>query len=305
MVRPLQIRANEETASSNFFQKNLEGLSPENIKTKALNEFDGFVNALRNAGVNVLVTSPSKLKDTPDAHFPNNWVSFHSNGDVAMYPMFASNRREERNSDYFDLLESHGFIIENIVDYSSAEESAVFLEGTGSMILDRVNRKAYCALSARTDEDLIIEFCEDFEYTPILFSARQSVNRERRPIYHTNVMLSIGESFAVICISTIDDKKERKMVMNQLREDHKEIIDISEKQMEAFAGNLLQVKGADGKNRIIMSQTAYKSLRREQLERLVKHGEIVYSNVPTIEALGGGSVRCMMAEVFLPKKNLD
>jgi hypothetical protein len=177
----------------------------------------------------------------------------------------------------------------------------MFLEGTGALLLDRTNRKAYCALSERADEELFIEFCEDFEFTPIIFTAYQTVDGKRRPIYHTNVMMCLGETFAVICLSSIDDKKERKNVIKHLKEDGKEIIDITEKQVNNFAGNMLQVRGKDNKRYLIMSQAAYNSLTSAQILTLKKHTEILSSSINIIEACGGGSARCMMAEVFLPK----
>ena len=198
-------------------------------------------------------------------------------------------------------LEKEGFAIENIVDYTSAEDEDVFLEGTGSLLLDRVNRKAYCALSQRANEELFIEFCEDFEFTPIIFIANQTVDGKRTPIYHTNVMMCLGETFAVICLSCIDDKKERKNVIKHLKEDGKEIIDITEAQVNQFAGNMLQVKGKDDKRYLIMSQAAYDSLTPSQIQTLEKHTDILSSSLHIIEACGGGSARCMMAEVFLPK----
>ena len=239
--------------------------------------------------------------DTPDSIFPNNWVSFHENGNVGLYPMFAENRRKERREEVFMRLEKEGFKINNIIDYTEAENEGVFLEGTGSLLLDRVNDKAYCALSPRADESLFIEFCEDFEYTPIVFTANQTVDGKRMPIYHTNVMMCLAETFAVICLETIDDKKERKIVLKNLTEDNKEIIKITEEQMANFAGNMLQVKGKDDKRYLIMSQAAYNSLTQEQINKIEKHCAILSSSLETIETCGGGSARCMMAEVFLPK----
>jgi len=300
MVRPVNFRMNEQTAVNNYYQESIDGVLPETINTKAQKEFDGFVDKLRNIGVNVLVVNDRKKTDTPDSIFPNNWVSFHSNGDVGLYPMFAENRRLERREDILETLEEKGFIINNIVDYTSAEEEHVFLEGTGSVLLDRVNRKAYCALSPRADEDLFIEFCEDFEYTPVIFTSNQTVNGERKAIYHTNVMMCIGETFAVICLSSIDDKKERKNVIKHLKEDGKEIIDITEKQVNNFAGNMLQVKVASDERYLIMSQAAYDSLTDSQVKTIKKHTKILSSSLDTIETCGGGSARCMMAEVFLP-----
>lgn len=303
MIRPVSFRMNEQTAVNNYYQKVLSNLTPENVQFKALQEFDNFVEKLRSKGVNVIVVNDIIEPDTPDSIFPNNWVSFHENGDVGLYPMFAKNRRLERREDILDTLESKGFEIMNIVDYTSAESEGVFLEGTGSLLLDRVNQKAYCALSPRADEDLFIEFCEDFEYTPVSFVAYQTVNNERLPIYHTNVMMCLAEDFAVICLDCIDDKKERKNVLNHLKEDGKEIITISEGQVTNFAGNMLQVLGENDKRYLVMSKSAYESLNKHQLNSIEKHCEIIYSSLDTIEACGGGSARCMMAEVFLPKLN--
>ncbi|RZJ59116.1 MAG: amidinotransferase, partial [Flavobacterium sp.] len=224
MIRPVAFRMNEQTAVNNYYQKVLDTLSPETVNEKAQQEFDAFADKLRSVGVNVIVVDSTTDPDTPDSIFPNNWVSFHENGDVALYPMFAENRRMERREDILDLLEDKGFNIENIVDYTSAEEDNIFLEGTGSLVLDRQNHKAYCALSPRADEELVIEYCEDFEYTPVIFEAFQTVGKERKQIYHTNVMMCIGETFAVICADCIDDKKERKMVLQNLKDDGKEII---------------------------------------------------------------------------------
>jgi hypothetical protein len=256
---------------------------------------------LRKAGIEVVIIQDDKLLDTPDSIFPNNWVSFHSNGDVAIYPMFAENRRKERRDEVFIKLEEEGFIIKNIIDYTSAEDEGLFLEATGSLILDRVNNKAYCALSPRANEELLIEFCEDFEYTPVIFTANQTVDKERLPIYHTNVMMCVGEDFTVICLDSIDDKKERKNVVDHLKKDGKEIIAITEEQVNNFAGNMLELKNKNGESLLVMSQSAFNSLTKEQINRLEKYSKILYSSLDTIETCGGGSARCMMAEVFLPR----
>ncbi|WP_242091643.1 citrulline utilization hydrolase CtlX [Aestuariivivens sediminicola] len=301
MIRPVNYRMNEQTAINNFYQEQPEDLLPETINSRAQQEFDAYVDQLRQIGVHVIVVSDNKDFDTPDSIFPNNWVSFHKNGDVGIYPMFAENRRNERREDIFPILEENGFLIRNIIDYTSAEEDDLFLEGTGSVVLDRVHRKAYCALSARADEDLLIEFCEDFEYLPVIFTAYQSVDGERLPIYHTNVMMCIGETFAVICLKSIDDKKERQNVIKHLKADGKEIIDISEEQVAHFAGNMLQVKGTSDTRYLVMSQSAYNALTKSQIQKLQKHTKIMSSSLDTIETCGGGSARCMIAEVFLPK----
>ncbi|APY00755.1 citrulline utilization hydrolase CtlX [Lacinutrix venerupis] len=300
MIRPVAFRMNEQTAVNNYFQEDIQ-LKNAEINAKAQEEFDAFVEKLRAVGVNVIVEDDDILMDTPDSIFPNNWVSFHENGNVGLYPMFAENRRRERREEVFARLEKEGFKINDIIDYTTAENENVFLEGTGSLLLDRVNDKAYCALSPRADEGLFIEFCEDFEYTPVVFTANQTVDGKRLPIYHTNVMMCLAETFSVICLDSIDDKKERKNVIKNLKADGKEIINITEEQMANFAGNMLQVRGKDNKLYLVMSQAAHNSLSQAQINIIERHCEILSSSLETIETCGGGSARCMMAEVFLPK----
>ena len=301
MIRPVQFRMNEQTAVNNYYQEDA-GVAKEDANSKAQQEFDGFVGRLKEVGVRVIVIDDDPKNDTPDSIFPNNWVSFHENGDIGLYPMFAVNRRRERRPEILDEIEASGFEIKNVVDYTSAEEEEVFLEGTGSLVLDRVHRKAYCALSPRADESLFIEFCEDFEYTPVVFTAYQTVDGKRLPIYHTNVMMGVGETFAVVCLDCIDDKKERKNLIDHLKETGKEIIAITEEQVNNFAGNMLQVVGSNEKRYLVMSSAAYNSLTESQIESIKKHCEILHSDLNMIETLGGGSARCMMAEVFLPAK---
>jgi hypothetical protein len=301
MIRPIAFRMNEQTAVNNYYQKVLDNLLPSTVNAKAQAEFDAFVDKLQKVGVEVIVLEDTLTPDTPDSIFPNNWISFHENADVTLYPMFAENRRLERREDVLELLEEKGYQIENIVDYTEAEQDGFFLEGTGSIVLDRANGKAYCALSPRADEELFIEFCEDFDMHPVIFEAFQTVEGERKLIYHTNVMMCVGETFAVICSECIDDKKERKMVLDTLKQDGKEVILITEKQVNNFAGNLLEVKGANNQNYVVMSESAYNVLTLKQIEQIEKHAPIIYSNLDTIEACGGGSARCMMAENFLPK----
>ncbi|WP_396151509.1 citrulline utilization hydrolase CtlX [Flavobacterium sp.] len=302
MIRPVAFRMNEQTAVNNYYQKVLENTKPSTVNAKAQNEFDAFVEKLRKVGVNVIVVEDTLDPDTPDSIFPNNWISFHENGDVTLYPMFAENRRAERREDILDILEDKGFAISEIMDYTSAEEDGFFLEGTGSIVLDRDNGKAYCALSPRADEELFIEFCEDFDLAPVIFEAYQTVNGERKHMYHTNVMMCIAETFAVICADCIDDKQERKMVLDNLKADGKDIILVTEDQVNNFAGNMLQVKGKDDKRYLVMSNSAYQSLTKAQIHKIEEHCEILHANLDTIEACGGGSARCMMAEVFLPKQ---
>ena len=300
MVRPAAFRKNEQTAVNNYFQEDL-ALQNEEINSRAQEEFDAFVNKLRAYNIEVLVLEDEKKYDTPDSVFPNNWISTHENGNIAIYPMYAENRRKERREEFFQLLEESGFRINDIIDYTEAEDEGVFLEGTGSIVLDRQNELAYCALSARADEELFIEFCEDFEYFPVVFNAFQSVDGKRLPIYHTNVMMCVAEEFCVICLDSIDDKKERKVVIDQLKKSGKEIIAISEKQMHQFAGNMLQVENVDGQKFLVMSASAYGVLNIRQIEQIEKYCAILSTDLYTIETCGGGSARCMMAEIFLPR----
>ena len=300
MVRPYAFGYNCQTAINNHYQNENSKLSFEEINANAQLEFDNFVELLSSKGINVIVFQDDNIHETPDSIFPNNWVSFHCNGDIALYPMFAPNRRLERREDVLNFIESKGFIINNIVDYSSAESSGVFLEGTGSIVLDRTNRKAYCAISERSDEDLLIEFCEDFEYTPVIFNAFQSVNNERKLIYHTNVMMCVANDFAIVCLDSVDDISQKKNLVNHLKNDGKQIIEISENQLNYFAGNMLQVTDNCGSLMLVMSSSAFNSLTTSQIKSINKFAEIIHSPLDCIETLGGGSARCMMAEIFLP-----
>ena len=298
MVRPVRFRMNEQTVVNNYFQEEMD-LKNDEINRQAQQEFDVLVEKLRTVGVKVIVVDDIYEQNTPDSIFPNNWITFHQNGDVAIYPMFAENRRRERREDILDKVEAEGFDIENVYDYTDAEKENIFLEGTGAMVLDRVNRKAYCALSPRADEELFIEFCEDFEYTPVIFKAYQQVNNEQLPIYHTNVMMALGVDFAVVCLDTITDKSERKNLLHHLKEDKKEVINITPEQMCQYAGNMLQVQGKNS-TYLVMSDAAYNALTPQQIQTIEKHTQILHSNLETIETCGGGSARCMMAEVFNP-----
>ena len=299
MVRPVRFRMNEETVVNNYFQEEMD-LKNEEINRQAQQEFDAFVHKLRKVGVKVIGVDDIYEQNTPDSVFPNNWISFHQNGNVAIYPMFAENRRGERREDILDKVEEEGFLIENVYDYTDAEQENIFLEGTGAMVLDRVHRKAYCALSPRADEELFIEFCEDFEYTPVIFKAYQKVDGKQVPIYHTNVMMALGENFAVVCLDTITDKSERKNLLHHLKEDKKEIISITPEQMCQYAGNMLQVQGKNS-TYLVMSDVAYNALTPQQIQTIEKYTQILHSNLETIETCGGGSARCMLAEVFNPR----
>jgi hypothetical protein len=300
MIEPVSFRFNEETAENNYYQKVIDGLSPEGTQEKALSEFTNFVDKLRSHGVNVIVVKDTESPDTPDSIFPNNWVSFHNDGKIGLYPMCAMNRRVERREDIFDtLVDDYGFHIDEIKDFTEFEEHDKFLEGTGSMILDRENKICYAAISKRTDEQAVLQFCDEFDYTPVCFNAYQNVGEKRLPIYHTNVMMCVANDFVVICLDTIDQIEERTHVIESLERTNKEIIEISEEQKEHFAGNMLQVMG--DKPYLVMSKSAYNSLDKNQIEKIEKHCPIIHSSLDTIEACGGGSARCMMAEIFLPQ----
>ena len=301
MIKPVGFRYNEQTAVNNYYQKVLDNLTPAKIQENALNEFNALVEKLQSIGVNVVVIEDDKATDTPDSIFPNNWVSFHNNGIIGLYPMCAENRRDERREDIFDsLVDEYGFSIEGIKDFTEFENHDKFLEGTGSMVLDRENKICYAAISIRTDEFAVMQFCEEFGYRPVCFKANQDIDGKRMAIYHTNVMMCVGDTFVVICLDTIDNAIERENIIENLEEVGKEIIEITEEQKQRFAGNMLQVMG--GKSYLVMSSSAYESLTENQIKAIEKHCPIIYSSLDTIEACGGGSARCMMAEIFLPKQ---
>ena len=302
MVRPVSFRMNEQTATNNYYQKVLDGLSANQVNEAAVKEFDRFVGVLENKGIDVIVVQDTKEPDTPDSIFPNNWISFHADGRIGLYPMYAENRRLERREDLFERFQNHnGLNITEIVDFTEFEDHSKYLEGTGSMVLDRHFRVAYAALSERTDRKAFEHFCEVFDYVGVVFSALQTVNEERLPIYHTNVMMCVASHFAILCADTIDDPVERDMVMNMLKDSGKEVILITQEQTQRFAGNMLEVTNTDAQPLLVMSTSAFEALTSQQIERIEKYCEIVHSSLDTIEACGGGSARCMMAEVFLPK----
>ena len=301
MIRPVNFKMNAETAVNNYYQKVIDGLTPEKAQQQALSEFDVYADKLKAKGIDVVIIDDTIDPETPDSIFPNNWISFHHDGTIALYPMFAENRREERREDISDLLRDNGFEVEQIKDFTEFENQGKNLEGTGSMLLDRDNHIAYAALSARTDKDVLDEFCEEFSYTPVTFKASQTVDGTRLPIYHTNVMMCLTDKLAIICLDSIDDDKERSGIVESLESTRKQIIEISEQQVNQFAGNMLAVKNKVGKEFLVMSAAALQSLNEEQITSIEEHYEIISSSLDTIEALGGGSARCMMAEVFLPK----
>ena len=298
MIEPAAFGFNAETAQNNYFQINSENAETQ---TKALQEFKNFVEKLRSKGINVITVKDTLEPHTPDSIFPNNWISMHSDGTVVLYPMCAVNRRWERRSDILEMLQEK-FQVKEIVDLSASENEGKFLEGTGSMIFDHDYKIAYGSVSLRLDEKLFRDFCKKFGFTPVVFHSYQTANNERLPIYHTNVMMCVADKFVVICLDCIDDETERVNVVNAIVNSGKEIVEISENQMQQFAGNMLQIQNSEGKKFLVMSQSAYQSLTEEQISTIEKYSEIIYSDLETIETNGGGSARCMLAEVFFGKK---
>ena len=299
MVEPIAFGYNAQTAENNYFQVEQKDAD---IQTKALEEFNNFADKLKSKGINVISVKDTLNPHTPDSIFPNNWISFHNDGKVVLYPMFALNRRDERRSDILEILKDKGFEITEIDDLSHFENQDKFLEGTGSMIFDHDHKIAYGSVSLRLDEELFRQFCQKFGFRPVVFHSYQNAGDQRLPIYHTNVMMCVADKFVVICLDCIDDELEREKVQEVIKSTGKEIIEISEDQMQQFAGNMLQVQNEAGEKFLVMSESAYKSLSTEQISDIEKYCEIIYSDLNTIETNGGGSARCMLAEVFLPKK---
>ncbi|GAA4521027.1 citrulline utilization hydrolase CtlX [Sphingobacterium thermophilum] len=295
MVRPGSFRTNEETAVNNFFQDQTN--EEKNANGLAQQEFDNTVDILRSEGIEVFVLQDSGEYDTPDSLFPNNIISFH--GDRAiLYPMFAPNRRREHLLQPLAFLKSQGISYSEVLDYTPFVEENLFLEGTGVLVLDRINRIAYCSLSERANEELVHLFCKDNEYIPIIFHATQLIDNKREPVYHTNVMMALGTSFCVICLDSILAEQEKSKVIQALINTNKTIITISEAQMNHFCGNILELHSIDGQPLIVMSEQAYKTFTKEQKDQLSLFGKIVTAPIYTIERLGGGSLRCMIAEIF-------
>lgn len=303
MIKPVAFRFNEQTATNNHYQKVVAGLDPTQAQQKALQEFNAFVDKLKAAGLQIIVFEDTIEPDTPDSIFPNNWVSFHEDGTVVTYPMNAPNRRLERRDDIIEALQSqYGFAVDKQIDFSYLESSNQFLEGTGSLVLDRQNKLAYACLSPRTDADALDKFCEELGYKAVAFQASQMHKGSLTPIYHTNVMMCVAEELAVVCSESIKDEIERSKVLDALRDSGKKIIDISAEQKNFFAGNMLQTVTPSGEKLMVMSQQAYHTLTENQKNEIEKTNKIIYSPLDTIEACGGGSARCMMAEIFLPKR---
>lgn len=298
MIRPARFRSNPLTAASNAFQQADPGHDAAAAQRLAEQEFEALAGALKEAGVNVIIYADTLSPDKPDAVFPNNWLSTHADGSVVLYPMQATNRRIERRPEIVaDLAAANGFTVGSTIDLSDAESRGEFLEGTGSMVLDRVNRLAYACLSPRTHRAALQRWCARFGYEAVTFSAVSN----GQPIYHTNVMMSVGARLAVVCLSSIESADEREQVRARLEATHHEIVDITPAQMNAFAGNMLELASADGGSVFVMSQRAYDSLDDAQRSRIAGHSKVVSVPVGTIEDHAGGGVRCMLAEIFLPR----
>ena len=301
MVRPEHFDFNYETAENNHFQKKEKKLSKEKILRNAKNEFDNLCNRLIKNKINVNVFNDRKKVRTTDSVFPNNWISLHQDGSVYVYPMFSENRRKERRFDIIEKLKKQ-FEIKRVIDLSYFEKESVFLEGTGSMILDRQNKICYAALSDRTNLIALNDFCNRALYNPVTFKSYQKVEGKINLIYHTNVMMCIADQYAIVCLETIHDKKEREVLISSLEKTNKEIIEISEKQCNSFAGNMLQVSNRNDQKFLIMSSSAYRCLNTFQIKKILNYNKVIHSNLEQIEKLGGGSARCMIAENFLQKK---
>lgn len=295
MIKPVRFDFNDETAVNNRFQVRSTGLA---IQEKALAEFEAFIETLQKNGIDVTMIEDSTDPHTPDSVFPNNWISFHEDGTLILYPMFAENRRLERKQTVIDAIHRR-FRVAKTIDLSDYENGQLFLEGTGSMVLDRDKRIAYACLSSRTDKSILQQFCDQAGYQPLSFSA---VDANDQPIYHTNVMMCVADQYVVICLESIKDNVEKARVSNSILQSGKQIIEISYDQMNRFAGNMLQVHNDEGNIFLVMSSQAYRSLTEKQLKKLETFNPIIHSDISTIEANGGGSARCMMAEVFLPLK---
>lgn len=295
MIRPVNFTYNDQTAVNNAFQV---GGHDKDVQRKALKEFDDFVLKLRNKGVVVMVVDDSPEPSTPDSIFPNNWVSFHEEGSLVLYPMYAKNRRQERKPEVLKNIKEK-FSVSKVIDLSGFEVENKYLEGTGSMVLDRDKKIAYACLSPRTDTELFKKFCDELNYRPVAFRA---TDLNGKAIYHTNVMMCVADRFIVICLECIADKSEQEFVSNTILRSGKEIIEISNDQMNQFAGNMLQVSNRAGEKFLVMSTKAYTSLNEEQLKKLTAYNEIIHSSLDTIETNGGGSARCMMAEIYLAER---
>jgi len=298
MIRPLYFGSNPDTLESNAFQERSSAVNIERLRQLAMDEFDSMVRALQEVGIHPWVVEDDELCSSPDAVFPNNWLTTHVSGLIITYPMLAQSRRCERRQDIVrTLLARHGF--QKHMSLSAFETEGRFLEGTGSLVLDRVNKKAYCCLSPRSDRAVLDAFCALTGYESLVFKALDS---QGKTVYHTNVLMSIGDRYAVICSESIADPVERKLVTQSLLDTGRKLIEITQSQMKAFAGNMLEVRNDQGGAYVLMSRTAFKSLNRNQVQQLSTCAELLCLDIPTIEQYGGGSVRCMICELFMPQR---
>ena len=293
MIRPSSFGYNEDTSKDNFFQSRVENMNNNEIKLVAIDEFENMCSILRDNGINIIVCENDRSKNLSDDVFPNNWISFH-NDKYVIHSMYAESRRKEKNKSFIDKLNNNGFNYTLLNDYTNYEEDNVFLEGTGSVVLDRTNKVAYCSISKRSDLGLFEKFCFDIGYSPITFTSYDS---KGGIVYHTNVMMSIGDDFILVCLESILDEDERKKVKESIESTGRNIIEIDLKQMESFAGNLLQL-GEKGNKIIVISQLAFSSLTINQKEILSSESKILNIPIPIIQKCGGGSVRCMIAELI-------
>jgi len=297
MIRPTRFQQNPLTARTNAFMEDVSA-PPVEQQEHALDQFTGLVAALEANGIYVIVVDDTREPHTPDSVFPNNWLTTHADGRVVLYPMEATNRRTERRLDILDVLhDEHGFRVGEVVDLSGHEQEGHFLEGTGSLVLDRVHHVAYACLSSRTHLNPLGDFAQQLGYDVVAFEA---TDRDGIPIYHTNVMMSVGEELAIICSKSIRDPEQREAVLSRLESSGRRILEIDFDQLECFAGNMLELRAADGVRVLAMSKQAAESLTAEQRAGLEPNGRLVIADISDIEASAGGSVRCMLAEIHLP-----
>lgn len=295
MIQPVHFSFNAETAVNNSFQNKSD---QSNVQAKAREEFERFITVLRAHDISVTVVEDTPNPHTPDSIFPNNWISFHNDGSICLYPMFAINRRLERKPTVLSAIQEK-FIINQTNDFTAYEKDELFLEGTGSMVLDRENKIAYACLSPRTNQQVLDEFCKKMQYKGVSFVA---VDEAGAPIYHTNVMMCVADDYVVICLDSIKDSNQQTLVKQSIINSGKIIIEINFNQMNHFAGNMLQVHNTSGEKFLVMSSQAFNSLTSEQISTIHSFNKIIHSDITTIETNGGGSARCMMAEIFLPRK---
>ena len=296
LIRPARFFYNAQTAVNNAFQD--ADSNQQEVAKKAAQEFENLLHTLQANGVNAFAVDDTPEPETPDSIFPNNWISTHSDGRIVLFPMFAENRRLERKASVLSFLNNH-FAITGTIDFTGFENAGMFLEGTGSMVFDRINKIAYACLSPRTSLDLLNKFCDALGYAAVWFDA---VDEKGQAIYHTNVMMAVGTEYAVVCLDAVKDGLQKETLVSKLQQTNKTIVPISFQQMNSFAGNMLQVESKKGEKLLVMSTQAHEALDENQIEQLAQFNKLIHSDIGTIEKNGGGSVRCMLAEIHLPAK---